>query len=96
MGGSGGVVTSSQEALTAIQNMKNTINGGIMEAISQFVTHGDSLNPGNFAGGAANQFYAEWPDTKRALQTAIDRLHMMSNDIMTVNTNIQTAGGNSA
>ena len=43
---------------------------------------------------SAEAFYAEWPDTKRALQTAIERLTMMSDDIMTVNTNIQTAGGN--
>ena len=89
-----GVVKSTSEAITAIQNMKNTINGGLLDAIGQFVSHGDSLNIENFAGSSADQFYAEWPDTKRALQTAIDRLHMMSNDIMTVNTNVQTAGGN--
>jgi uncharacterized protein YukE len=93
MGGQG-TVKSTSEGINAIQQMKNTINGGIMDAITQFVAHGDSLNPQNFDGGAASQFYAEWPDTKRALQTAIERLHMMSNDIMTVNTNVQTAGGN--
>jgi uncharacterized protein YukE len=89
-----GVVKSTSEAITAIQNMKNTINGGLLDAINQFVAHGDSLNPENFAGNSADQFYAEWPDTKRALTNAVDRLHMMSNDIMTVNTNVQTAGGN--
>ena len=89
-----GVVKSTTEAIQAIDNMKKTINGGLLDSISTFVSHGDSLNPENFAGGSAEAFYAEWPDTKRALQTAIERLTMMSDDIMTVNTNIQTAGGN--
>jgi hypothetical protein len=89
-----GVVKSTVEAITAIDNMKKTINGGLVESITSFVGFGDTLNPENFAGGSADAFYGEWPDTKRALQTAIERLQMMSDDIMTVNTNIQTAGGN--
>lgn len=89
-----GVVKSTPEAISAIDSMKKTINGGLLENISTFVGHGDSLNPENFSGGSADQFYAEWPDTKAALNTAVERLNMMSDDIMTVNTNIQTAGGN--
>lgn len=89
-----GVVTSTPEAITAIDNMKKTINGGLLESINTFVSYGDSLNSSNFAGSKADQFYAEWPETKTALQTAVERLTMMSDDIMTVNTNIQTAGGN--
>jgi hypothetical protein len=89
-----GVVKSTSEAIQAIDNMKRTIGGGLTESISTFVRFGDSLNPENFAGAAADSFYGEWPDTKRALNTAIERLGMMSNDILTVNTNIQTAGGN--
>ena len=89
-----GVVKSTPDAITAIDNMKKTINGGLLDSITTFVTYGDSLNPENFAGSSADQFYAEWPETKTALQNAVERLGMMSDDIMTVNTNIQTAGGN--
>ena len=89
-----GVVKSTTEAIQAIDNMKRTINGGLLDSISTFVSHGDSLNPENFAGAKADQFYSEWPDTKAALSSALERLGMMSDDIMTVNTNIQTAGGN--
>lgn len=89
-----GVVKSSPEALEAIGAMKRTISGGLLDSINQFIGHGDSLNNDNFSGALADEFYAEWPDTKRALQAAIERLTLMSDDVMTVNTNIQTAGGN--
>ena len=67
-----GVVKSSPEAITAIDNMKKTINGGLLDSINTFVTYGDSLNPDNFAGSSADQFYSEWPETKTALQNAVD------------------------
>jgi hypothetical protein len=89
-----GVVKSTTEAITAIDNMKKTINGGLVESITSFVGYGESLSPENFAGNAADAFYAEWPDTKAALNSAIERLNGLSDDIMTVNTNVQTAGGN--
>lgn len=89
-----GVVKSTPEAISAIDNMKKTINGGLLENITSFIGYGDSLNAENFAGSKADEFYTEWPETKTALNNAIERLNMMSNDIMTVNTNIQTAGGN--
>ena len=44
-----GVVKSTTEAIQAIDNMKRTINGGLLDSISTFVSHGDSLNPENFA-----------------------------------------------
>lgn len=89
-----GVVTSTPEAIQAIENMKRTITGGLLDSITRFITFGDGLNPQNFAGRSADRFYAEWPDTKRALQTAVERLTAMSDEIMAVNTNIQAAGGN--
>jgi hypothetical protein len=89
-----GVVKSTAEAISAIDSMKKTISGGLVESITAFVGYGDSLGPENFAGGSADAFYAEWPDTKAALGSAVERLRLMSDDIMTVNTNIQTAGGN--
>jgi hypothetical protein len=89
-----GVVKSTAEAMSAIDSMKRTISGGLVDSITAFVCYGDTLGPENFAGGSADAFYAEWPDTKAALSSAVERLTMMSDDIMTVNTNIQTAGGN--
>ena len=89
-----GVVKSTSEAITAINNMKNTINGGLLENITSFISYGDSLNADNFAGAKADEFYSEWPDTKAALNSAVERLNGMSNDVLTVNTNIQGAGGN--
>jgi uncharacterized protein YukE len=89
-----GVVKSTAEAITAITNMKNTINGGLLENITSFIAYGDSLNADNFAGAKADEFYSEWPQTKTALNTAVERLNEMSNDVLTVNTNIQGAGGN--
>jgi len=89
-----GVVTSAPEAIQSIDSMKRTISGGLVEAINTLISHGDSLHTGIFDGAAAARFYEEWPVTKQALNTAIERLGMMSDDIMTVNTNIQTAGGN--
>jgi hypothetical protein len=89
-----GVVKSTPEAISAIDSMKKTINGGLLESINTFVSHGDSLNSENFSGSKADQFYGEWGETKTALQKAVERLTMMSDDIMTVNTNIQMAGGN--
>jgi hypothetical protein len=89
-----GVVKSSPEALEAIRNMQNTINGGLLDAITTLIGYGDSLNLENFAGAKADEFYSEWPTTKTALSNAKTALDEMSNDIMTINTNIQSAGGN--
>lgn len=36
----------------------------------------------------------DWPAVKTALQNAINKLNEISDNIMTVNTNIQGAGGN--
>lgn len=91
-----GVVKSTPEALSAISSMKNTISGGLLENINTFISYADSLNTENFAGAKADQFYAEWPETKIALNTALERLGLMSDDVLTVNTNIQSAGGNEA
>lgn len=89
-----GTVKSTQEALDAIQQMKSILNGGLADSINQFVTQGNILNPDNFDGAHAAGFYAEWPGTQTALQNAITSLNEISDNIMTVNTNIQGAGGN--
>jgi uncharacterized protein YukE len=89
-----GVVKSTPEALEAIQAMKNIIASGLTDQIQQLISRGDSLNPGNWSGTHADGFYSSWPTVKNGLQNAITQLTELSNDIMTVNTNIQSAGGN--
>lgn len=89
-----GVVKSTQEAIEAIQAMKNTLNGGMIEQIQTFMNHGDTLTPDNFDGTHADAFYAEWPQCKTALQNAVTQLNEISDNVMTVNQNIQGAGGN--
>ncbi|HEX8804815.1 MAG TPA: WXG100 family type VII secretion target [Acidimicrobiales bacterium] len=90
----GETVTSTPEGMDHVRTMQNIIGNHLLDAIQQLTTTGDRLNPHNFDGGAAQKFYAEWPTTKRALNQALERLKMMSDDLMTVNTNVQTAGGN--
>ena len=89
-----GVVKSTPEALEAIQAMKNIIASGLTDQIQQLITRGNSLNPGNWDGTHAAGFYQSWPTVSNGLQNAITQLTELSNDIMTVNTNIQSAGGN--
>ena len=89
-----GEVRSTEEGINHIRTMQNVINGGLMESLNTLISNGDSLNPGMWAGGSAEEFYSEWPTTKSQLNSARAALEAMANDIMSVNTNIQTAGGN--
>jgi len=89
-----GVVKSTPTALEAIRNMQNIINGGLTETIQQLVTQGDRLNPGEWDGTHAAGFYESWPQVKSGLQNAVQQLNELQRDIQTVNTNIQSAGGN--
>ena len=89
-----GVVKSTPVALEAIQNMKNIINSGLTDQIQQLINQGNRLNPGEWDGQHAAGFYESWPTVQSGLRNAITQLTELSNDIMTVNTNIQGAGGN--
>jgi uncharacterized protein YukE len=89
-----GTVKSTQEAIEAIQRMTNTLQGGLVDALNQFKADGDSLNIENFDGARAAAFYSEWPDTKTALATAVERLTAITDEIMSANQDIQAAGGN--
>lgn len=40
-----GDVTSKPEAIEAIDKMKTTINGGLLDSITTLITNGDLLNP---------------------------------------------------
>jgi uncharacterized protein YukE len=89
-----GVVKSTPEAIENIRQMQNIISGGLTEQIQQLVSRGDALNPGNWDGQHAARFYESWGTVKSGLNNAITQLNELSSDIMGVNTNIQTAGGN--
>jgi uncharacterized protein YukE len=88
-------VLSTPESIAAIQGMLSAIDGGLTEAITTFKNQGEIVNdPTKFEGTAAAGFRAEWPNVKSALDTAIQRLRELSDNVRAVNANIQTAGGN--
>lgn len=89
-----GTVKSTQEAIDAIQRMKTAIDTGLVDAITQFKTDGDSLNPENFDGGRAAAFYSEWPNVTAALDKAIDMVNGITEEVRNANSDIQMAGGN--
>ncbi|HEX6235542.1 MAG: WXG100 family type VII secretion target [Acidimicrobiia bacterium] len=89
-----GTVKSTEFAINTIQAMQNILRGGLAEQIQQFTSKGDSLTPDDWDGQHAARFYQEWPSVKTALDNAIAKLDEISDNIMTVNTNIQGAGGN--
>jgi uncharacterized protein YukE len=88
------VVRSEPDAIEAIQAMQRIISGGVTDQIQQLIDQGNRLHPGNWAGRHADGFYGSWPTVRQGLQNAITQLTELTNDIMTVNTNIQEAGGN--
>jgi len=92
---SDGIVKSTTEGRSTIDNMLRTIDRDVAPSLAAFQRLGDNLSPELFAGAAADVFYGDWPGVKSALQTAIDRLTTLSTDIKTVNANILAAGGNS-
>lgn len=87
-------VKSTQEAIDAITQMQTIIGGGLLEALTSLKVQGDILNPANWDGPKAATFYENWPTTKTALDTLITELGELGTTIMTVNTDIQAAGGN--
>jgi len=91
---SDGVVKSTTEGRSTIDNMIKTIDSDVAHSLAAFQRLGDSLSPELFAGAAADVFYGDWPGVKSALQTAIEQLTSLSTDIKTVNANILAAGGN--
>lgn len=88
-------VLSSEEARTAITQMQNIINGGLTEQIRNLDTQGQRLSdPNVWDGKLANDFRSQWPDTKRALDTAIQKLDELRTQVHSINSDIMTAGGN--
>ena len=88
-----GTVKSTQFALDTIRQMQNIISGGLQGEIQSLLDKGNSLTPEDWDGQHAANFYESWPQVSASLRNTLTQLEELSRDIMTVNTNIQGAGG---
>jgi uncharacterized protein YukE len=88
-------VLSSEEAKTHITAMQKIINGGLTEQIRSLDTHGQGLsNPNVWDGKLAVDFRSTWPETRKALETVIQKLDELHKKVHSINNDIMTAGGN--
>lgn len=88
-------VLSSEEAKTAITQMQNIINGGLVEQIRSLDAQGQRLmDPNVWDGKLATDFRATWPETNRTLDTMVLQLEELRTKIQAINADIMTAGGN--
>ena len=88
-------VLSSATAVTTINAMQTTIDGGLQGAIDALHAHGTTLmDPSVWDGRLAGQFRSEWPSIDQSLVAARQKLDELRLFIHQVNTNILTAGGN--
>lgn len=88
-------VLSSEEARMAITQMSNIINSGLQDQIRNLDTQGQRLSdPNVWDGKLAADFRNHWPDTKRALDTAIVKLEELRKTVQSINSDIMAAGGN--
>lgn len=88
-------VLSSEEAKTAITQMQNIINGGLVEQIRSLDAQGQRLmDPNVWDGKLATDFRATWPETNRTLDTMVLQLEELRTKIQSINADIMSAGGN--
>lgn len=88
-------VLSSEEARSAITQMQNIINGGLTEQIRGLDAQGQRLSdPNVWDGKLATDFRAQWPETKRTLDTLIQQLEELRTQVQAINQDIMAAGGN--
>ncbi|HET6953757.1 MAG TPA: WXG100 family type VII secretion target [Acidimicrobiales bacterium] len=90
-------VKSTPESKAAIKRMLDLINGGLTANVTSFKNDGEVINnPIYYEGAAAAAFREEWPSLKTALDTTIQKLNELADNVRAVNANIQAAGGNEA
>lgn len=88
-------VLSSEEARTAITQMQSIINGGLTEQIRSLDSQGQRLSdPNVWDGKLAMDFRAQWPETKHAMDTMIQKLEELRTQVQAINQDIMAAGGN--
>lgn len=88
-------VLSSEEARTAVTQMQTIINGGLTEQIRSLDSLGQRLSdPNVWDGKLAMDFRAQWPETKQAMDTMIQKLEELRTQVQAINQDIMAAGGN--
>jgi hypothetical protein len=86
-------VLADQVAVDAINRMKNTLAGGLADALNTFRTDGDTLTPDVLDGPSANTFREEWATCKQKLSEAETALQGITDNVLTLATEILQAGG---
>jgi uncharacterized protein YukE len=90
------IVKSTPAAISAIATMQSIIGGGLAEQISALSRAGDTAgDAANWEGPLADQFRAQWGDTKAGLQKVLADLAELRDQLNRVQANIQAAGGSS-
>jgi hypothetical protein len=88
------IVKSTPAAISAIGSMQSIIGGGLAEEIAALSRAGDTAgDPVNWEGPLADQFRAQWGETKAGLQRALADLAELRDQLNRVQANIQAAGG---
>ena len=92
-----GRVLSSEQAKSAITQMRSIITGGLETEISNLDAQGKVLSdPNNWDGPLAERFRGStWPETKSALDKAKVELDELRGQLEQISTNIMSAGGGS-
>ncbi len=89
-----GKVLSTTEAMTAIEKLKNLINGDLLTSINALNQQGQILSePNNWDGPLAEQFRDGWTDTHQHLIKMKTALEELQGNVDTINKNIREAGG---
>jgi uncharacterized protein YukE len=88
-------VLATEEAKTAIRQLKSIIDGGLTEQITQLDAQGRTLSDPNVWDGplAATFRGSTWPETKSALDKAKQELEELRVQLDQISQNIMTAGG---
>ena len=88
-------VLSTDQAKTAIMQVQQIVNGGLVEQITRLDQQGKVLSdPNIWDGPLAAQFRDQtWPETKSALDKAHQELDQLREQLQKIAQNIMTAGG---
>jgi hypothetical protein len=86
-------VVADQVAVDAINRMKNTLTGGLADALNSFRTDGNTLTPDVLDGPSATTFREEWETCKAKLSEAETALQGITDNVLNLATEILQAGG---
>jgi uncharacterized protein YukE len=90
-------VLATEQARTAVDSMRSTIDGQLTSDIDAIIRDGETLSqPDVWDGQLARTFRDGWPTTSRQLREAKDELMRLNGEINRIRANIMQAGGNAA